>query len=84
MPISSVVKLIDGVPIELCESGGHYEVHLHSASGAVYLGTSDVTTATGYKLDNGEKITVTCPDGDALYAISNGGSQTVYVLKVAL
>ena len=84
MPLSSAKFSVDGTAVELVESGGNYEATIHVASGTVYLGDATVTSTTGYKMDNGDKIQVTCPDGSGLYAISASGTQTVYVLKIAL
>ena len=84
MPISNAKITVGVTPTELVESGGNYEAHIHSASGTVYLGDANVTTANGYKFDNGDKDIFTVPDGSALYATSAAGGQTVYVLKVAL
>ena len=60
------------------------EVHLHGASGTVYLGNASVTTTTGFRFDNGDKDTFTVPDGSALYAISASGTQDLYVLTAVL
>lgn len=84
MPITSHKYSIGVAAVEIAESGGNYEVHIHSASGTVYLGNASVTSSTGFKVDNGDKLVVTCPDGNGLYAIADSGTKDVYVLKVAL
>ena len=85
MSLSSAQFSIDGTAVKLAESNGvPIEVHVHSASGSIYLGDSTVTTSTGYRLDNGDKAVFTIADHTALYAISASGSQTVYVLKAIL
>ena len=84
MSISSSQHVVDGTPIQLVQSGGYYEATIHCASGAAYLGGAGVTSSTGFKLDNGQTITIQCPDGSGLYAIANNTTATLYALKVAL
>lgn len=49
--------------------------------GAVYLGDANVTTANGYKLDNGDKMQVPVGDHEGLYGIAASGTHTIAVLK---
>lgn len=85
MSISSAQYSVDGTAVKLAESNGMpLEVHIHSASGAIYVGNSSVTTLTGYRMDNGDKAVFTVPDGSALYAISSSGTQTVFALVAIL
>lgn len=50
---------------------------------AVYLGASDVTTATGFQLDPGESATVEAGTYPlALYGICASGTVTCHVLQV--
>lgn len=51
-------------------------------TGAVYLGDASVTSATGFQVDPGETIPMDLYPGDALYAISASGSNSVHVLRV--
>jgi hypothetical protein len=60
--------------------GSAQEVHIHSESGTVYVGGSDVTSSNGFKLDNNEKFTLTIHPGDELYAITSTGSTVVMTL----
>lgn len=57
------------------------EVHLHSSTGQCYLGASDVTTATGYRMDNGDKLSFQNHE-NALYAITATGTNTMNVLVI--
>lgn len=86
MSIAGSQFTIDGTAVKLAESNGMpLEVHLHIAGGSVYLGNSSVTSATGYRMDNGDKDIFTVPDGSALYAISSLGlGVTVFVLTAVL
>ena len=54
-------------------------VELHS-KGSSYIGSSAVTTATGFLMDNDDHISVTVPAGCDLGAIATAGSHTLYVL----
>ena len=61
-------------------SGSAQEIHIHSESGTVYIGGSDVTSSNGFKLDNNEKLILTIHPGDQIYAITSAGTNTVMVL----
>lgn len=54
-------------------------VQLH-AKGSTYLGATDVTTASGFLMDNDDKIALVIPQGCSLSAIASSGSHTLYVL----
>jgi hypothetical protein len=55
-------------------------VYLHSSSGIIYLGNSDVTTSTGYRMDNGDKLSLQLSDNEALYGITSSGTATMMVM----
>ena len=83
MPSSAQVA-VNSTPTRIAKSNGSpLEVHLHCAAGAVFLDGSTVSTSTGYKLDNGQMITVTLADNDELWAVANTSS-TLYVLTTVL
>lgn len=85
MSLTASQLSIDGTAVKIAEAEGMpLEVHIHIASGSLYVGTSNVSTTAGYKLDNGTRETFTVPDGSALYGIANGGTSTVYVLIAIL
>lgn len=54
-------------------------VSLHAASGACFIGNAGVTSTTGFKLDNQDKVTLPLGAYEALYGITASGSDTVYV-----
>ena len=58
------------------------QVHLHSSSGTLYIGGADVTTANGYRLDNGDKVIIDNHD-NPIYAITSSGTATLYVLVIS-
>ncbi len=61
----------------IIDTGTTYrEVHLHGESGAFYVGQSNVTTSTGYKLDNNQKVIMTLTPTDKLYGITTTGTST--------
>jgi hypothetical protein len=43
------------------------------------IGNASVTASTGFKIDNGDKVTLPLGAYEALYAITSTGSDTVYV-----
>jgi hypothetical protein len=53
--------------------------YLHSSSGSIYIGGSDVTTSNGLHLTNGSTLEVFVPTNETIYAIS-AGSHTIRVL----
>lgn len=58
-------------------------VYLHSSSGTCYVGNSDVTSSTGYKMDNGDKITIN-NKANGLWAITSSGTVTMQVMAIGL
>ena len=67
--------------VVVAEDNAAEEIHLHSGSGTIYLGGADVTTANGYRMDNGDK-TIVQNHGNAVYAITSSGTATLYVLSI--
>ena len=59
---------------------GDQSVYLHSSSGTLYIGGPDVTTANGYRMDTGDKLTIMVGDHEALYAITSSGTANLYVM----
>jgi protein involved in polysaccharide export with SLBB domain len=81
MPKSSVQTITTTASIVVPALPGDQSVYLHSASGALYIGGPDLTAANGYRLDNGDKLTIMVGDHEPLYAITSSGSSTLYVLS---
>jgi hypothetical protein len=54
-------------------------VHLH-AKGDTYIGDTDVTTETGFLIDNDDKLVITVAQGCSLSAVATTGTHTLYVL----
>jgi hypothetical protein len=81
---SSAQYTVNSTPVKVAQSNGSpIEVHLHCAAGAVYLDGSTVTTSTGFKLDNGQTMTVTIADNESLWAVAQSSS-TLYALVSVL
>lgn len=55
-------------------------VYLHSGTGSIYIGGSDVTSSTGVHLTNGTTIEIALPLGESIYGITAASSQTMRVL----
>jgi hypothetical protein len=81
MPTSAQVSVTTTATVIVPATNFDQTANLHNlGGGAIYLGGSNVTTANGYKFDNGDKLTVTVGDREALYAIAASGTHTVAVL----
>lgn len=58
-------------------------VQIFNPDGAIdiYLGKSDVSTSTGFKLLHGTSINLVLAGGDAVYAISASATPTVHYIE---
>lgn len=81
MPKSAVKTVTTTTAIVVPADIADQTVWLHSSSGTLYIGGSDLTSANGYKLDNGDKIAINVGDHEALYAITSTGTANLYVLS---
>jgi hypothetical protein len=81
MPKSAVYTVSTTASIVVPANIAYQAVYLHSSSGTLYIGGADLTTANGYKLDNGDKLTLMVGDNEALYAITTSGTANLYVLS---
>ncbi|CAB4153708.1 hypothetical protein UFOVP625_18 [uncultured Caudovirales phage] len=54
--------------------------YLHSGTGSVYIGGSDVTAANGIHLSNGTTMEITLPIGETIYGITSSSTQTMRTL----
>jgi hypothetical protein len=80
MPISTQVTITTTASI-IVSANSYKNIYLHNlGGGAIYLGGSNVTTSNGYKLDNGDKLTLIIGDTEALYGVAASGTHTVAVL----
>ena len=81
MPSSAQVSINSTATVLVAATAFDQTAYIHnSGGGVVYLGAANVSTANGYKLDNGDKITIGVGDHEALYAIAANGTHTVSVL----
>jgi len=62
----------------------HREVHIHNQSGAIWIGNSNVTTETGVKVDNNTHDIMHLTPNETMYAVTNSGTATVYVLELGV
>lgn len=56
-------------------------VALHTAGGSVYIGHSDVTSSTGYKLEANTNLVIDNQEA-GIWAITASGTHTVHVLVI--
>lgn len=82
MPISSNQVTVTTTATLLVAGDGVAEgVYLHSSSGQCYIGGADVTSSNGYRMDNGDKITLNNHESP-IYGITSSGSVTMQVLVI--
>jgi hypothetical protein len=81
MPKSAQFTITTSAQIIVPAEIGDQMAYLHSASGAIYIGGADLTVANGYRLDNGDKLTLQVGDHTALYAVTSSGTATLFVLS---
>jgi len=80
MPISTQVTITSTASV-IVSANSYRNIYLHNlGGGAIYLGGSNVTTSNGYKLDNGEKLSLIIGDTEALYGVAASGTHTLAVL----
>jgi hypothetical protein len=81
MPISTQVTVTDTPSIIAAAANSYQNIYLHNlGGGAVYIGGPNVTINNGYKLDNGNTLSLIIGDLEALYGVAAAGSHTVSVL----
>jgi uncharacterized protein (DUF2345 family) len=82
MGISTRQVTVTTSPTALVDATQEAEmVYLHSSSGTCFLGNSDVTSSTGYKMDNGDKITIENKE-NGIWAITSSGTVTMQVMAI--
>ena len=80
MPISTQVTVTTTASV-IVSANSYRNIYLHNlGGGAIYLGGSNVTTSNGYKLDNGDKLSLIIGDVEALYGVAASGTHTLAVL----
>ena len=80
MPSTSQKTVTTTASVVVPSMIGDQSVYLHSSSGTLYIGGADLTTANGYRMDNGDKLTIMVGDHEALYAITTSGTANLYVM----
>jgi hypothetical protein len=80
MPKTEQVSVTTTKTLVVPELIGDQSVYLHSSSGTLYIGGADLTTANGYRMDNGDKLTIMVGDHEALYAITTSGTANLFVM----
>ena len=81
MPSTSQKTVTTTASVVVPSMIGDQSVYLHSSSGTLYIGGADLTTANGYRMDNGDKLSLLVGDHQDLYAITSTGTATLYVLR---
>ena len=82
MPISSAqVTVTTAATLLVAADMQAEQVNFHSSSGTIYLGDANVTSSTGYRMDNGDKA-VFANHENAIYGITSTGTATMSVLVI--
>lgn len=80
MPISTQVTITDTASV-IVSANSYRNIYLHNlGGGAIYIGGSNVNTSNGFKLDNGDKLSLIIGDTEALYGVAASGTHTLAVL----
>jgi hypothetical protein len=80
MPISTHVTITTTASV-IVSANSYRNINLHNLGGGfIYIGGSNVTTSNGYKLDNGDKLSLIIGDTEALYGVAASGTHTLAVL----
>jgi hypothetical protein len=55
------------------------------AGGTIYFGGDNtVSSSNGFRLDNNDKYTTILPQGNEIWAVTNSGTSTLYVLTTVI
>lgn len=81
MPKTQQFTVTTSAQIVVPEEIGDQMAYLHSASGSLYIGGADLSLTNGYRLDNGDKLTLMVGDHTSLYAMTSSGTATLFVLR---
>lgn len=83
MAISSLQVTVGTTPTLIyAADAGAETVHLHCETALAWIGGSDVTTTTGYKMDINDKLTIALHE-TGLYAVSAAGVATMSALIIS-
>lgn len=87
--VATTATLLSGTDSGYGGTGAHPDgmsvlVKVPTGGSTVYVGASDVTTATGYPVAAGEAIAFDLGKNDALYGRVASGTQAVNVLRTGV
>ena len=80
--ITSSSVTVTTTPTLIYLGDGATKSYLHSSSGTCFVGDSNVTTATGYQMDSGDKLTIDTHES-SIYAVTSTGTTIVKILVVS-
>jgi hypothetical protein len=79
MPQTSQITVTTTATLLVTANRADQMVYLHSKH-AIYVGGPNVTSSTGYLMDNGDKLSMMLSDNESLFAIAGAGSGTMQVM----
>ena len=80
MPKTAQVSVTSTPTLLVTANRADQSVYLHSSSGQCFIGDSTVTTTTGFRMDNGDKLSMQLSDNESLYAVTASGTVTMMVM----
>lgn len=82
MGISTRHVTVGTTPTLLVDETAEAEiVCLHSSTGQCYIGAADVSTSTGYRMDNGDKLTID-NKANGIWAVTAAGTVQMFVMAI--
>ena len=77
---TSAVTVTTAATLLVAADNKNRVVYLHSDTGSVYVGGSDVTAAIGIHLPNNTTMELSLPFSETLYGITSASSHTMRIL----
>ena len=59
-------------------------IFVHTGGTMYFGGDNTVTSSTGFRLDANDKYNMIIPEGNEVWAVTNTGSQTLYVFTTTI
>lgn len=81
MSISTAQYLLTSTPTQIYPGDGACTIHIHTAAGKCYIGNSEVTSSTGFLVDNGTTVEIDAHE-TALYAATDAAA-TISVMVLS-
>jgi hypothetical protein len=77
---STVVTVTTSPTLLIAADNQNRVCYLHSGTGSIYVGGSDVTAANGIHLSNGTTMEITLPINETIYGVTQSSTHTMRML----